>query len=82
MNGRDGVVTPAAVAANFICILGLFDDRSFRRMQPVIAKLETEIAGATIMVGVVRVEGQVTEQADGDFVASIGDFCSAIGTRS
>ena len=82
VNGRDGTVTPVAATLNFICILGLFDDRSFQRMQPVIAKLEAETTSATVMVGVVRVEGQVIHQAERDFVASIGALCRAIGART
>ncbi len=78
-SGRmNGNMMPVAAEANVICILGLFDERSFRRMQPVIAKMKAEVSEATILVGVVRVEGQTMKRHESTLLTSIGDVCSAI----
>lgn len=63
--------------ARAICVLGLFDERAFRRMQPLIQQLD----GAPVLIGVKRT-GQTVPADEGanDLVPNLKLFCELVET--
>lgn len=62
-----------------LCILGLFDQRSTKRMQPWLARLKAQHQGTTIFTGVER--GVADSDAGTQCMASLAQLCSAISTH-
>ena len=74
---HDGGAHLDAQAVDAICILGLFDERSFRRIQP----LAQQIGDATALIGVRRTDDAAPagERAEG-LLPSLSAFCDAVRT--
>ena len=72
---RDHEASPEQEEADAVCILGLFDERSFRRIQPVVQ----QAGNATVLIGVQRTDdvrhGKDSEQA---LLPSLSAFCEAL----
>ena len=60
-----------------ICILGLFDERSFRRIQPLVQ----QIGQSTALIGVRRTDDAATAVDDGTqgLFPTLSAFCDAVG---
>lgn len=74
---RDGGARLDADGVDAICILGLFDERSFRRIQP----LAQQIGDATALIGVRRTDDAAPagERAEG-LLPSLSASCEAVRT--
>ena len=76
---EDHISTLAAVDATVFCFLGLFDDRSFRRMQPIITSLKAVVPDATILAGMTRTaEQQGTKNMDDRLLVSLDALCKEV----
>lgn len=73
-----GSSTIVAADASVICILGLFDERSFRRMQPIIKTLKASVPDATILAGMTRTDEQGATRGESDLLTSMESLCQAV----
>jgi predicted PurR-regulated permease PerM len=72
----------SVTAGSFICILGLFDERSHRRMQPVLAHLAAGSPAATVLLGVMRTDEHSPEPAENRPFRSINALCRTISVAA
>lgn len=72
---RDGGVSLAKEHADAICILGLFDERSFRRLQPIVQ----QVGNAKVLIGVRRTHDVASSTAGADgLLPTLAAFCEAL----
>jgi hypothetical protein len=74
----DNPATPAPIEADYVCILGLFDDRAFRRMQSVISNLSNTVPDAKILIGVTRTDELIINDVKNGLFTSINSLCQAV----
>ncbi|WP_346732079.1 AI-2E family transporter [Sphingomonas sp. GC_Shp_4] len=72
---RDGAAPIDIDGVHAVCILGLFDERAFRRLQPLAQRMEQ----GTTLIGVQRSDeaARANDAAPG-LLLSLADFCEAI----
>ncbi len=68
----------ANIDASVICILGLFDERSFRRMQPVITNLKSAVSNASVLAGMTR--EQRADPTSHELLTSMESLCQAVSS--
>jgi predicted PurR-regulated permease PerM len=65
--------------ASAICVLGLFDERAFRRMQPLVQ----QISGAPVLIGVKRNgETASSDEEANELVPNFTTFCELVETSN
>ncbi|GHH26760.1 ABC transporter permease [Sphingomonas glacialis] len=74
----DGGVHFAIGDADVVCMLGLFDDRSYRRMEPLLGSLAAKTSDTVILIGVARVVDQTSTASDNRLVPSLGELSRAV----
>jgi predicted PurR-regulated permease PerM len=78
---EDHISTLATVHANVFCILGLFDERSFRRMRPIMTNLKAAVPEAIILAGMTRLEEQQsTKDMDDHLLMSMAALCQEVSS--
>ena len=77
--GRFDGGAPIAIGdADVVCMLGLFDDRSYRRMQPLVESLAAKTSETVILIGVARVVDQTSTASDNKLVPSLDQLSRAV----
>lgn len=64
--------------ADVVCMLGLFDDRNYRRMQPLIESLAAKPSGTRVLIGVARVVDQTSTASVNRLVPSLDQLSRAV----
>ena len=64
--------------ADVVCTLGLFDDRSYRRLQPLVESLAAKTSETVILIGVARVVDQTSTASDNRLVPSLDQLSQAV----
>nr|WP_295669239.1 AI-2E family transporter [Sphingomonas sp.] len=70
--------TLAISDADVVCMLGLFDDRSYGRMQPVIRSLAAKSSGTTALIGLARTIDRVGSPAAAGPIPSLDQLLQAV----
>lgn len=67
-------------SAEFLCILGLFDQRAATRLEPLARTLQAQFPGTVVLLGVERInEGAPTEPSEFAAMTSLGELCTRVG---
>lgn len=77
--GHFGNAAKLAIAdVDVVCMLGLFDDRGYRRMRPVADTLAANAPGTTIMIGLARTYDEATTPAADGPIPSLDQLCRSV----
>ncbi|QBM76630.1 AI-2E family transporter [Sphingomonas sp. AAP5] len=64
--------------AEFVCMLGLFDERGYRRMERLAKSLRAKAFGITVLIALARTQYPVTKPAAEGLILSLNQLCQEV----
>lgn len=64
--------------ADVVCMLGLFDDRSYLRLQPLVKSLAAKTSKTTVLIGLARSPDQTSTAPVNNLIPSLDQLCQAV----
>ncbi len=64
--------------ADVVCMLGLFDDRSYLRLQPLVKSLAAKTSKTTVLIGLARSVDQTSAAPVNRLIPSLDQLCRAV----